>query len=308
MMIGNVEIRSRLVLAPIAGFTDAVFRRIAARHGAGLVVTELVSAEGIIRENRKTLELLRFYDDERPVSVQIFGSRVERISEAAKIVEGLSPDIIDINMGCPDADVCKSGSGAALLKDPSAIFNIVKGAVSSVSVPVTVKIRTGWDDSNKNYMDVLGAIEDGGASAIFVHGRTRAQKYTGFADWDVIAQIKQRARIPVIGNGDILTHQGAVARLNGSGCDAVMIGRGALGNPWIFSGRTPSLSEIISQAGDHLSMMMDHYGDKGLILMRKHIVKYIHDLRNASVYRKKLVTAESPEEVYRLLDEFSSME
>jgi tRNA-dihydrouridine synthase B len=300
--LGTITAAGPLMLAPIAGFFDSSFRRIARRHGAGLTVTELVSAEGIVRMNRKTADLLRFHPEERPLAVQVFGNRPDLMAEAAAVVEGLGPDFIDINMGCPARRICNSGSGAALLLDPEMAHSIAAAMVKRVKLPVTAKIRIGWDDVRRGYRDVVKALEDAGVAAIFVHGRTRAQQYAGTADWDVIAEIAAMARVPVVGNGDIRTHAEALERMAASGCAAVMIGRGAIGNPWIFSGRVPSLAEVVAQIKEHLDVMIDFYGERGIVLMRKHIVRYIHAFRGAKHVRRDLVVSEDRGEIHRILD------
>lgn len=279
------------MLAPIAGFTDSPFRRIARQHGAGLVVTELVSAEGIVRNNRKTMDLLGFHEDERPVAIQIFGNRGDLMAEAAVIVESLGPDIIDINMGCPARRICTSGSGAALLLDPHKIYGIVSGIVKRVRIPVTAKIRIGWDHDSLNYSDTVKALEDAGVSMITVHGRTRAQQYGGHADWSVIREIAEMAHVPIVGNGDIRSYDEARERMVFSGCQAVMIGRGAIGNPWVFSGRSPSPAEMVGIIKKHMDYMIEVHGERGIILMRKHFVRYIHAFRGAKHIRKDLVVA-----------------
>lgn len=300
--IHDLKLESNIMLAPIAGYTDSPFRRIARKHGAGLVVTELISDEGIIRQNEKTMDLLKFHEEERPIAIQIFGRLPEVMAEAAAIVEELKPDLIDINMGCPAQKVCKSGKGAALLKEPGEIEIISKSIVRKTGIPVSAKIRIGWDEYSKNYIDIVKALEAGGISLIIVHGRTRVQKYGGESNWDIIREIREISSVPVIGNGDILSHEEAVERMNFSGCMGVMIGRGAIGNPWIFSGERPSIGSIISQIKEHLEMMIEYYGERGIILMRKHLVKYIHGFRNARTVRRKLVTSTSKDEIFQILD------
>jgi nifR3 family TIM-barrel protein len=267
-------------------------------------MTELVSAEGIIRDNKKTMELLRFSDEERPVGVQIFGRNSAVMAEAAKIVEGLGPDFIDINMGCPARKVCKDGegSGSALLKDPSLAGEIAGSVVKAVSLPVSAKIRTGWDASSVNFPDVIKALESAGVSFISVHGRTKTQGYGGAADWDAIGRSAALSSVPVIGNGDIQSHTEALDRLAATRCAAVMIGRAACANPWIFAGTKPSISEIVSIIKEHLMMNIEYYGDWGLVLMRKHIVKYIHGIYGASRYRFGLSTAADVESVFAILE------
>lgn len=300
--IGKITVAGPLMLAPIAGFTDPPFRRIARRHGAGLVMTELISAEGIVRANRKTMDMLAFHDEERPLAIQIFGNSPAVISEAAAAVEELRPDMININMGCPVRRVCGSGSGAALLLDPKNIFDITAGMVKRVRIPVSAKIRIGWDHRSLNYIDTVKALQDGGVSLIIVHGRTRDQQYGGRADWDVIRKIAEFSSVPIVGNGDIRTHAGALERMGFSGCPAVMIGRGAVGNPWIFSGRKPSVQEIIDEIKKHLDLMIAYYGLRGIVLMRKHLVRYIHEFRGAREIRKRLVGSNSREEICEILD------
>jgi len=305
--LGNISAAGKIMLAPVAGFTDSPFRRIARRHGAGLVVTELISAEGIVRANRKTMDLLAFREDERPVAIQIFGNNPAVMADAAAIVEGLGPDMIDINMGCPARRICASGSGAALLLEPKKIRDIAEQMVKRVRLPVTAKIRIGWDQGSLNYPDIVKALEDAGVSMIFVHGRTRAQQYGGNADWNVIRDIAATSRLPIVGNGDIRSHEEALTRMEFSGCPAVMIGRGAIGNPWIFSGAAPAISEVTSAIKEHLDMMLDYYGDRGIILMRKHFVRYIHAFPGAKHIRRDLVVATERDEIHRILDSLTDL-
>jgi len=300
--IDNIDMNGRLVLAPLAGYTDSPFRRIAKKNGSSLVFTELISAEGIIRGNKKTMKLLKFTEEERPIGIQIFGNNAEIIGEAANIVEELKPNFIDINLGCCAPKVCKNGSGAALLKNPAKLESIVKKVVNSVKIPVSAKIRIGWDDENKNYLEIIKILEGSGVSLISVHGRTRAQRYRDKADWDIINEISNKSSIPIIGNGDIKSFSEAMTRLRTSGCIAVMIGREAVGNPWIFSGHTPTIKVIIDQIKEHLEMMIDFYGERGLILMRKHTAKYIHGLKNAAKIRSFLVNSTSKNEIFSFLE------
>jgi tRNA-dihydrouridine synthase B len=304
---GNITAAGRLMLAPVAGFTDSPFRRIARRHGAGLVVTELISADGIARANRKTMDLLAFHEDERPVAIQIFGNNPEVMAGAAAIVEGLGPDMIDINMGCPAKRICASGSGAALLLEPAKVREIAEQIVKRVKIPVSAKIRIGWDHDSLNYQDTVKALEDAGVSMIFVHGRTRAQQYGGNADWEVIRKITETSRLPIVGNGDIRSHEEALKRMEFSGCPAVMIGRGAIGNPWIFSGKAPSMAEVTAAIKEHLDMMIEYYGNRGIILMRKHFVRYIHAFPGAKHIRRDLVVATERDKIYRILDSLTDV-
>ena len=231
--IGNVIIPNQIVLAPMAGISDSAFRRIAKEQGCGLVVAEMVSDKAILYGSKKTIDMLYMKEEERPISQQIFGSDKESFMYAAKfIVDNMHPDIIDINMGCPVPKVAtRAQAGSALLKNPSKVYEIVKAIVTSVDIPVTVKIRSGWDESSINAVEIAKVIEKAGASAITVHPRTRSQGYSGKADWNIIKQVKENVKIPVIGNGDIKTCYDAKRMLDETGCDAVMIGRGLLGNP-----------------------------------------------------------------------------
>ncbi len=294
--------KGNIFLAPIAGFTDSPFRRIVRKFTGAPVITELISADGIVRENKKTLDLLKFHDDERPLGIQIFGKIPEIMGEAAAAVNDLKPDFIDLNMGCPAMRVSGSGgSGAALLRDPVRVREITEKTVSKALVPVSAKIRIGWDDGSKNYRDIVKALADGGISFITVHGRTASQRYRGTADWDVIREIAETSSVPIVGNGDISSLGKAMERLNSSRCSGVMIGRCAIGNPWIFAGEKPSTEKMISLIIEHLELMIEFYGARGVILMRKHLVKYIHGIRNASSVRRELVTVTDKEKIIAIL-------
>ncbi len=302
LKIGNLNIDKTIVLAPLAGYTDSPFRKIARKHGAGIVFTELISSDGIVRKNKKTHDLIGFSSEERPIGIQIFGKNPDVMGEAARIVEEYKPDIIDINFGCSVRRVVRSGSGAALLDNTQLLRDIAVSVVKNVKIPVSAKIRIGPNEDNKNYMEVVNILEDSGISLITVHGRTRSQAFKGSADWDVIKEIKEKTAIPVIGNGDILSYDEAMVRLKSSGCDAVMIGRGAVGNPWIFSGEKPEWAGIVTQIKDHLRIMIEYYGDKGILIMRKHLVKYIRNMRNSAKLRALLVYATSEKEIIDILD------
>ena len=301
---GSCTIEHDLVLAPVAGYTDSPYRRLALRWGAGFAVTELISAMGIIRDNKKTVDLLRIAPDEHPLGIQLFGNDPAIMADAAEIAEKSGSDFIDINMGCPATKVVKGGEGAgsALLRDPVLAAEIAAAVKKRVALPVTAKIRLGWDAGELTYREVVCRLEDAGVALIAVHGRTKAQGYTGEADWDAIEEIAAMTELPVVGNGDISSHAEAKQRLNEGSCTAVMIGRAAYGNPWIFSGHEPSLEERVSMVREHLGMNLEYYGDWGLMLMRKHMAKYFHGFHDASSIRKQLVTAPTPEVVYEVLD------
>lgn len=305
ILCGDIILNSPFVLAPLAGYTDLPFRELCREHGASLGFTELISAEAVSRNNRKTLKLMEISGKERPVGIQLFGKNPEALIHAAAVAENLyHPEIIDLNCGCSVTKVSGHGSGAALLKDPALIAKIISGIKSKVTCHVSAKIRLGWEDSNKNYREVIAALCDSGVSFITVHGRTRSQKFSGSADWDTIAEIASFSPVPVIGNGDIDRYETALKRLNESGCKAVMIGRAAIGNPWIFSGKTPSLKERAETAKAHFLAMTSYYGDYGLVLARKHLSRYFHGFERAAALRGELVKAETAEKVLRIIDGF----
>ncbi len=316
--IGNLVIENKIILAPMAGVSNSSFRTLARRYGAGLVYAEMVSDKGLLHKNEKTLNLLYMTDFEHPMSQQIFGANKETMVEAALYVDQHSNcDLIDINMGCPVPKVAvKAQAGASLMKDPDGIFDIIKAIVDKVSKPVTVKIRAGWDDSSKNAVEVAIKAEAAGASAIAVHGRTRAQGYSGFADLDVIKAVKEAVSIPVIGNGDVKDGPSAKRMLDYTGCDAVMIGRAALGNPWIFREidtylkdgtilEKPSNEEIREMMLTHLDSLVKLKGEKIACLeMRSHGPWYLKGIRNASNLRAILSRTSTQEAFNKAVNEF----
>jgi len=302
LKIRDFTIENPILLAPIAGYTDSPFRKICISKGCGLTVTELISAEGIVRKNNKTLEMLEFHEDERPISIQIFGKDPAVMADAAQIAETYRPELIDINLGCPARKVCNSGSGAALARTPELIEKIATAMVKKCKLPITAKIRIGWDDSEKNYLDVVKALEFSGISMIAVHGRTRAQMYSGKADWDAIKRIKDSTTLPVIGNGDITSYNMAKEMMNKYGVDGVMIGRGAMGNPWIYSGKIPTTDEVKEMIGYHIDLMTEKYGDYGIKLMRKHIVSYIHGFKNSAKVRQEVMHHLTKHEIMKTLE------
>ena len=320
-MIGNIEIDNRLVLAPMAGISNSAFRRIVKEMGAGLIFAEMVSSNALVYENDKTLSLLKTLDCERPIVQQIFGSGIETFVKSAKIVmERQRPDIIDINMGCPVPKVAlRAQAGSALLKDPQKIGEIVREVVKAVNVPVTIKIRSGWDKDSINAVQVAKIAEENGAQAITVHARTRAQGYTGKADWKIIKSVKEAVKIPVIGNGDVTSAIEAKKMLDETGCDAVMIGRGALGNPWIFKECLAYLEEgkIIDRPTDKEKILMikKHYElikeDKGVkaavLQIRTHALYYLKGMPKAKIYKELICKAKSEEEFLKILDDYLSV-
>ena len=316
--IGNIEIKNNIVLAPMAGISNSSFRRIIKSFGCGLIYAEMVSDKAITYGDSKTLKMLYMTDEERPIAQQIFGHDVESFVTAAKyIYETMKPDIIDINMGCPVPKVAlRSQAGSALLKNPDRVKEIVKAVVSSVPIPVTVKIRSGWDSNSINAPLIAKICEEAGASAITIHGRTRSQGYSGNVDLDIIKKVKEGVNIPVIGNGDIKTCYDAKKMLDYTGCDAVMIGRGVLGNPWLIKecldylekGIEPkkvSLSEKLDMIKKHLDLLIDQKGEKVACLeMRSHFAWYLKGLSNTKKLKVALQQVKTKEEVLKLLNEY----
>lgn len=316
--IGNVKIANQVVLAPMAGICDSAFRRIAKSMGCGLIGTEMVSAKSIVYDNSKTKEMLYMTESERPISQQIFGSEAEAFKIASEFIsETMKPDIIDLNMGCPVTKVAvKSNSGSALLKEPEKIREIVETVVSSVSVPVTVKIRSGWNKKSINALEVAGIIEDSGASAIAVHPRTREDRYDVPADWSIIREVKNNVSIPVIGNGDIRTCYDAKQMIDETECDAVMIGRALRGNPWLIKqcidyldeGIEPqriTLDEKIAMIKKHVELLCEIKPEKVAIhKMRTHASYYLKNSYRSSEIKPRLFKITTQEELFELLEEY----
>ena len=319
MKIGKIDLNLPLILAPMAGVTDYPFRLLCKEQGAALVFSEFVSADGIIRENAKTLKMIKFTEFERPIGIQIFGDSPEVMAQAAKmVVNKFSPDIIDINYGCPVPKITRKGAGSAALKDLCLMDEITIAVVESVpEVPVTVKMRAGWDNSNIVIPKVANRLESAGIKAITLHPRTTKQSYSGKADWNLIRKLKEATNLPIIGNGDIKKPEDILRMFEKTNCDAVMIGRASLGNPWFFnqakallSGKpvppTPPHLDKISYCIRHFNHMIDWHGEKRATdLIKKHFGWYIKGFDGASKVRQALVTSRNKETMLSILNSIS---
>ncbi len=298
--VRNVPVHGDLILSPMAGFSDIPFRRICREFGMAMSYTEVISMDGVLWKNKKTFKLLDFRPEEKPVVFQILGNDEDKLVEACRFIEPLGPHIIDVNMGCSVSDIAGKGAGAGLLKNPAKIGRIFHKLTKTLCVPVTGKIRLGWDNKLRNYLEVARILEDNGASLIAVHGRTRSQFFYGKADWDAIAEVKQTVKIPVLGNGDVKCVADIERIKRNTGCDGIMIGRAAIGHPWIFQYKDRNQVTRIDKIKlirRHLSLMLEYYGrDIGVVLFRKHITKYIMGMPNATELRPRLVTCNSPGE------------
>ncbi|TGL52749.1 tRNA dihydrouridine synthase DusB [Leptospira wolffii] len=303
--IGTVEIPGWLAMSPMAGISDSPTRTLVRRFGSAFSYTEFVSTDSLAVGSKKALSLLNFREEERPITFQIFGNKLEIIVDAAKRIRELNPDIIDLNMGCPARNVSMRGSGVGLLRKPIYAGKIIEEMRKALDIPVTAKIRLGWDDMSRNYMEVSRILEESGVMAISVHGRTREMGYSGKADWDAIADIKAARKVPIFGNGDVSSYEEAVRRKQESGVDGVLVGRNSIGNPWIFSNQlkeTLSLEQIVSVALTHLELMRESFGDKlGVLLLRKHLVRYIQSREEFAASRMEILKAENPESLAQLL-------
>ncbi len=308
--IGTIPIHGQAVLSPMDGFSDLPFRSLARRLGSAMSYTEFVNATEVIGNNPKLEERLMFTEEERPIVFQIFDDDPYRLLRAALILRERNPDIIDVNMGCSAKTVAGRGAGAGLLRDPQKIAEIFKMLTRELDIPVTGKIRIGWDEKNLNYLEVAKIVEDNGGSLVAVHGRTKQQAYRGEANWEAIAKIKATVSIPVIGNGDVRTVADIQRMLDFTGCDAVMIGRGAIGNPWIFAGldrEEVGIEQVREMMLAHLDSMLKFYGvGRGLVLFRKHASRYISPFGLTSEQREQLLRSEKPEEFTRLLESLAS--
>lgn len=316
--IGNLKINNRVVFAPMAGISNISYRKIIKEMGAGLIYSEMISNMGIVYNNQKTIDLLKINEEERPIAIQIFGSDIDSFVKAAKYVEeNIHPDIIDINMGCPVPKVAlKSQAGSALLKNPEKIYEIVKAVKDNTSTPISVKIRSGWDENHINAIEVGKLVEKAGASLIAIHARTRSQGYSGNADWNIIKELKENVNIPVIGNGDIKTIEDAKKMLEETKCDAIMIGRASLGNPWFIKEcveyiengniiEKPTYEERLNMIKKHFQLLKENTSERQALLeIRTHALWYIKYLPNNKEYKNKLNQIKSEEELYKIIDEY----
>ncbi len=316
--IGNVTLKNNLVLGPMAGVTDLPFRILCAEQGAGLLCMEMVSAKGILYDNKNTKELLQTDEREHPVSLQFFGSDPDIMAEMAKKIEELPFDILDINMGCPVPKIVNNGEGSALMKKPVLAGKIVEQIAGAIKKPVTVKIRKGFDDGHINAVELAHIAQESGAMAVAVHGRTREQYYSGKADWDIIRAVKEAVSIPVIGNGDIRTAQDVIQMKAQTGCDGFMIARGAQGNPWIFSQilhcletgtepASPTAQEVSEMVLRHAGMLISYKGAyTGIREMRKHAAWYTSGYQHASALRREMNHVENYGQLEELMHRFAA--
>ena len=312
VMIGNVKVEMPLGLAPLAGVTDVSFRKLCREHGAGIVTTEMVSAKAIVYKNRNTFALMKTAPDEHPCAVQLFGSDPEALSEAVKMIEERPFDIIDFNMGCPVPKVVRNKEGSALMTDTRAAYLAISALVNSTKKPVTVKIRAGFDSEHINAVKIAKLAQDCGVSMIAVHGRTREQYYSGKADLNIIREVKKAVSVPVFGNGDVTDGPSAERMLNETGCDGILIGRGAMGNPWVFeqikyylqTGKMPvppSTEEVFDMIITHAKMLCEENGEAmGIRQMRTHAACYVKGFRCAAKIRQKMNHIQTLEELKAL--------
>ncbi|MEW9078877.1 tRNA dihydrouridine synthase DusB [Terrisporobacter glycolicus] len=316
MKIGNVQLNNKVFLSPMAGVTDLPFRLICKEKGCGMLYTEMINAKALCYDDENTKKMLKIEDEEHPIAVQIFGSEPEFMGRAAAIMNDYPNEILDINMGCPAPKVIKNGDGSALMRNPKLAAEVLSSVVKNSKKPVTLKIRKGWDDDSVNAVEIAKIAEECGIGALAIHGRTREQFYSGKADWDIIAQIKQTINIPVIGNGDVFEVEDAVNMLEKTKCDAIMIGRGAQGNPWIFkrinhymeTGEIlpePTLEEKITTAIKHMNLAVAEHGEFVAVReMRKHIGWYLKGLKNSAKYRDQINKITDYKEVIAMLEEY----
>lgn len=307
--LAGVHIEHPTVLAPLAGWSDAPFRRLCREFGAGLLYTEMVSADGALREQQKTLELAEFADSERPIAIQVFGAEPEPVAAAVRVISRKRPEFIDINFGCPAKKVVKRGAGAALMRDLPRLQEVALAAVQSTDIPIAAKLRSGWNAQSVNVVEAAQRLQDVGVRLLAVHPRTQTMQFRGISDWSLIAAVKQAVQVPVIGNGDIRTPEDARRMIDQTGCDAVMLGRAVFGNPWLFqqvndylefgiTSPPPDLQERLEVCLRHLDLTIDIFGAKrGVLMMRKQIGLYLKGMPHATEMRRTIFTMNSPQAV-----------
>jgi len=305
MHIASLSLNSPLFLAPLAGYTDLAFRLLCREHGAGMCFSEMISSQGLVRLQQKTMQMVQTVPEERPVAFQLFGSDPDIMGEAAAILSAKPIDMIDINMGCPVKKVIKTGAGAALMKEPALAEKIIRQVCKNSTIPVSVKIRSGWDRATINATDFANMAEDAGVSAVTIHGRTWTQGFSGQVDWRIITRVKQAVSIPVIGNGDIHTFNDALAMMSVTGCDGAMIGRAALGNPWVFhpKGTPSSIRGRLTAVKRHLELISEYSpADRILAKIKNHLGRYLKGIPGGSAFRKRIYDAGSFLELRELIN------
>ena len=312
MKIGNLKLKNGIFLAPMAGITDYAFRSICVSLGAECVCSELISAKAVVYGDKNTEKLAAIYEDERPAAIQIFGSEPEIMAKAAYSLLKFKPAYIDINMGCPVPKLVANREGSALMKEPELCGRIVKAVHDAIDVPVTVKIRKGFDENNINAVEVAKICEQNGASAVFVHGRTRSQMYTGKADWSIIKSVKENVSVPVIGNGDVVDGETAAEMFALTGCDGIMVGRGAFGNPWVFAEVGAYLEGKVFTPPDNdekkeviklqFKRLEEDKGTRALVEARKHLSRYIKGMYGSAAMRDRINTVRTQEEIHEILE------
>ena len=309
-LIGDVPVYGRVMLAPMDGYSDSPYRQLTRRFGSAISYSEFINTMEVIHHHRFLYEMVNYVEDERPFVFQVFDNDPQRILNAVMILEERQPDIIDINMGCSAKNVSGRGAGAGLMRDPQKVAEIFSTLSSKLSVPVTGKIRLGWDDDSLNYLLISRIIEENGGKAVAVHGRTRKMEYRGKARWEPIAEIKAARKIPVIGNGDVKTPDDIALMINETGVDGVMIGRAATGNPWIFQRRNKidvSKDELVETIKEHLRLMVKHYGEeRGVTVFRKHATRYLNEYEILKDERRVLLTAPDEAQFVDILDQIMS--